>query len=383
MKKLITIIFALQLVGISFAQDYKLVWEDDFNDPVLNETEHWTVEVNGDGGGNNEMQYYRRENITIEQLSDGVNCLVINARRENYGGKLVTSGRLVTRGKVSCRYGKIEARIKLPQTANGLWPAFWMMGEDYSSVGWPKCGEIDIMEMGNASGINNGTQDRYFNGACHWGEDWNGGAYPNYAKATTNSYSLQDDFHLFSLVWDETAIRMYLDLDRYPDNAPYYEMTINGPDVDNNPSRYFHKPFSVLLNLAVGGYFTGIYGNNNISRITALPADGSDVKMYVDYVRIYQKGVDGEMYSGPDPDTGTGEQSFLTHIYPNPVSDVLNLTNAADIRTVNIYSMTGQCLMSIPEPSPSMDVSFLQPGSYLFRLVYRNNREKTFPVLKN
>jgi beta-glucanase (GH16 family) len=127
------------------AQEYELMWEDDFNRSVLDE-KYWTIEENDQGGGNNEMQYYRPENITIEQHRSGVNCLVISARRETVGCKSFTSGRLVTRGKVSCKYGKIEARIKLPPTANGLWPAFWMLGEDYSTVGWPRCGEIDIME---------------------------------------------------------------------------------------------------------------------------------------------------------------------------------------------------------------------------------------------
>ncbi|MBV5342499.1 1,3--beta-D-glucan 3-glucanohydrolase, partial [bacterium] len=92
---LIALSFVL-MPNIISAQDYKLMWEDNFDNPVLNETKHWTVEVNGDGGGNNEMQYYRRENISIEQHASGVNCLVISAKRENFGGKVVTSGRLVT-----------------------------------------------------------------------------------------------------------------------------------------------------------------------------------------------------------------------------------------------------------------------------------------------
>lgn len=385
MKKLLITSFIAQLfIVITIAQDYKFVWEDNFDHPVLNESKHWTVEVNGDGGGNNEMQYYRRENISIEQHASGVNCLVINARKESFGGKLVTSGRLVTRGKVSCKYGKIEARIKLPSTANGLWPAFWMMGEDYSSVGWPKCGEIDILEMGNANGIRNGTQDRYFNGACHWGESWNGGSYPNYAKATTNPYSLQDDFHLYTFIWDATAIRMYLDLDKYPNKAPYYEMTINGPNENNNPSRYFHKPFSILLNLAVGGNFTGITGNNNLSKITALPTDGSNVKMYVDYVRIYQKGVDGELYSGPALNTGTNEQTMpVTRVYPNPVNDILYLSDTDEIRTINVITMTGQCIKSIDLPTSELNVSNIIRGFYLLNIVYKNKMERTINLIKN
>jgi beta-glucanase (GH16 family) len=294
MKNLYLSISLLIISIFASAQDYKLMWEDNFDNPVLNETQHWTVEVNGDGGGNNEMQYYRRENISIEQHPSGVNCLVISAKRENFGGKVVTSGRLVTRGNVSAKYGKMEARIKLPLSANGLWPAFWMMGDDYSKVGWPRCGEIDILEMGNTNGIARGTQDRYFNGACHWGENWT-----YYAKDNTAAYSLQDDFHLFTMIWDESAIKMYLDLDKYPNNTPYFEMSIAGQRVAGQVSYYFHKPFGFLFNLAVGGNFTGITGNANISKITALPVNGTPVKMYIDYVRIYQKGIVGEEFYGP------------------------------------------------------------------------------------
>lgn len=305
------------------AQDYKLMWEDNFDNPVLNETQHWNVEVNGDGGGNNEMQYYRRENITIEQHSSGVNCMVISAKRENFGGKLITSGRLNTRGNVSAKFGKIEARIKLPTTGNGLWPAFWMLGEDYSTVGWPRCGEIDILEMGNVSGISQAKQDRFFNGACHWGEVWTYNA-----QNSTAPYSLQDDFHLYTMIWDDANIKLYLDLDKYPNNSPYYTMSIAGADVAGNVSHYFHKSFGIIFNLAVGGNYTGITGSGNINQITALPIDGSPVKMYIDYVRIYQKGDVGELFSGPSTIVDTQIPTAFTAakgtVTPNSVELLLN-----------------------------------------------------------
>jgi len=198
---------------------------------------------------------------------------------------------LVTRGKVSCQFGKIEARIKLPPTANGLWPAFWMLGEDYSTVGWPRCGEIDILEMGNAEGISQNKQNRFFNGACHWGETWTFNA-----QNTTADYNLQDDFHLYTLIWDENVIKMYLDFDKYPYSAPYYTMCIDGDNIAGKVSHYFKKPFGILLNLAVGGSYTGIVGDSNIDKITALPVEGISIKMYIDYVRIYQKGIVGEEF---------------------------------------------------------------------------------------
>jgi len=367
------LVFSLFISVFSFSQDYKLVWEDNFDQPTLNESQHWTIEVNGDGGGNNEMQYYRRENISIEKHPSGVNCLVISAKRESYGGKLVTSGRLVTRGNVSAKFGKIEARIKLPATANGLWPAFWMMGEDYSTVGWPRCGEIDILEMGNSGGISQNKQDRYFNGACHWGETWT-----YYAKDNTAPYSLQDDFHLFTLIWDENSINMYLDLDKYPSNQPYYSMSIAGADVPGNVSHYFHKQFGILFNLAVGGNFTGITGNSNINKITALPADGTAVKMYIDYVRIFQKGVSGEEFHGPsnivDTENPTGFTATTGKVSPNSVELLLNANdNSGELMYYINYGSSSLAVKGISSTQKSYVVDGLYASTdYVFSVTAKD-----------
>ena len=265
-------------------EGYTLAWADNFSDSILN-TSYWNIEVNGDGGGNNELQYYSKNNVSVEtEPESGRHCLVLTARKENYNERTATSGRINSKGKKVFEHGRIEASIKLPRTANGLWPAFWMMGNDYESVGWPHCGEIDILEMGHANGIKAGTSDRYFNGACHWGLSWNGGAYPNYANAFTSSYSLQDTFHLYTLIWDENYIRMYLDKDKYPSADPYYEMNISDRSGDNSPGNYFHKDFFILFNLAVEGNFPQIW---DINGVTAL--SGGSAKMYVDFVRVYRK----------------------------------------------------------------------------------------------
>ena len=271
---------------------YRLVWQDLFDGEVLDESA-WNIEVNGNGGGNNESQYYCRENVSIsKEPKSGKSCLTLTARRENYGGKQFTSGRVNSMGKKYFTHGKVEAYICLPKTANGLWPAFWMMGNDYPEVGWPRCGEIDILEMGNAEGIRTGTQETFFNGACHWGfyKDVGGGnyAYPNYAKSSNAPYSLQDgEFHLYTLIWDEKKVSMYLDLDKYPNVAPYYEMGIEGTDDEWATGLYFHHDHFILFNLAVGGHFTGIVNNPN--GITALPNEGSEAKMFIDFVKVYQK----------------------------------------------------------------------------------------------
>lgn len=275
--------------GSGESDGYTLVWEDLFNGDALDETV-WNIEVNGDGGGNAELQYYRKENVSVGLDSiSGRHCLILMAKREAYQGKSFTSGRINSKKKKVFTYGKIEACVKVPSTANGLWPAFWIMGNDYDEVGWPRCGEIDILEMGNAQGIRTNTQDRYFNGACHWGfyKDVGGGnwAYPNYANAVTWDYSIQDgEYHLFTLVWDESFIRMYVDMDKYPDVEPYYEMGITGTDGDWAVGHYFHHDYFILFNLAVGGHFTGIL---NPGAITALAED--EASYYIDYVKVYQK----------------------------------------------------------------------------------------------
>lgn len=271
-------------------EGYTLVWQDAFDGESLDESV-WNIEVGGNGNGNAELQYYRRENVSVgKEPKSGRNCLIITAKKENFGGRSFTSGRINTMNKKSFKYGRFDARIKLPKTADGLWPAYWLMGNNYSTEGWPRCGEIDVMEMGNAAGIKAGTQDRFFNGACHWGyyKDMGGGnmAYPNYARSSTWDYSLQDgQFHLFSLVWDQQFIRMYLDLDKYPNSKPYYEMGITEVSDDWGTGHYFHHDFFILFNLAVGGYFTGLLSP---ASITAFPESGQ-ASMYVDYIRVYEK----------------------------------------------------------------------------------------------
>lgn len=271
-------------VGNGGLDEYRLVWEDRFDGTAL-DTAIWNIEINGEGGGNQELQYYRAENVGIGiEPTSKRSCLILTARREEYLGKKATSGRVYTKGCAHFTYGKIEASIKTPHTANGIWPAFWMLGADIDHHPWPKSGEIDIMEMGHLDGIKNGTQNRYFNGACHWGEYDENGNYPNYANSITNPYPLQDDFHLFTLVWDTEEIQMFLDMDKHPNEAPYFTMKISDFTEPNASGYFFHKPHFILFNLAVGGNFTGIWA---IDQVTGFV--NNEAKMYVDYVRVYQK----------------------------------------------------------------------------------------------
>lgn len=321
MKKTICILSAIAVCTLYSCSkpEWQLTWSDEFDGEALN-TAYWNTEDNARGGGNAELQYYTPKNISIERHPvSGESCLVLSAKREDYKNRPCTSARLNTQDKVTVEYGKVEARIAFPYTADGLWPAFWMLGnnlahnlgdnddidaqvaqlEKQGLVVWPKCGEIDICEMGHHTGIENGTQDRYFNGACHWGESFNNGAYPNVGGFYTADYPVQGDFHLFTLVWSEDSIAMYLDQDKYPEVQPYFQLSLRGKEV-NEPGHYFNHPFYIVLNLSVGGFFPQMPAaekypeiipadDPSFQRVTALPADGSPVKMYVDYIRVYKK----------------------------------------------------------------------------------------------
>jgi hypothetical protein len=203
----------------------------------------------------------------------------------------ITSGRVNTLNRFSFLYGRMDVSVKLPQTANGLWPAVWMMGEDIETAGWPECAEIDIVEMGSREGINGGTQERFLSRGTHWGPLLPDGQHPNYMLNGLHSRSLQDDFHLYTLVWDERVIRIYIDpeldanLNLLPGNTPCYEMLIDVYDGIYPPGKYFHKPHFILMNLAAGGNFPQIY---DIDQVSALhEGNGYEAKMYVDFVRVF------------------------------------------------------------------------------------------------
>lgn len=351
--------------GTGETDGYKLVWQDLFDANELN-LQRWNIEVNGDGGGNNELQYYtdRTDNVRLGDDGKGNGCLILTAKKEVYGGRQVTSGRITSKNKIAFKHGKVEAAIKLPKTANGLWPAFWMMGNDYDQVGWPRCGETDIMEFGNATGIQNGTQDRYFNGACHWGQSWNN--HPNYARAVTYQYSLQDDeFHIFTLIWDEEKVAMYVDLDKYPDAEPYYIMTIPATNDTNSPGYYFHKENFILFNLAVGGNFPGIW---DINQITALnESNDYQASMYVNYVKIYQKGTADEsstfLEKGDMGDAGV--ETVTAGLEMNYNGTMLNFSDKAD---VVVYDIAGKMVAS-EKGVDAVSVAGFVPGIYVVKAV--------------
>jgi beta-glucanase (GH16 family) len=245
------LLFGLLVSPVALAQNWQLVWQDEFNGSIGPD---WVFETGtgASGWGNNELQYYRRENATIEN-----GALVITARREDFGGARYTSARMKTQGRKSFKYGRIEARIALPGK-QGVWPAFWALGSNITSVGWPASGEIDIMEQINTSSDILGT--------VHWQAD--NGSYASYGRRTSTSIN---NYHVYSVEWDAKAIRWFVDGQQF--HVIDISNGVGGTDE-------FQRDFFLLLNVAVGGNLPGFNIDDG-----ALPA-----RMVVDYVRVYQQG---------------------------------------------------------------------------------------------
>ena len=309
MKKLIYLLPVLCLAGMMSAQNYQLVWNEDFTDASL-DRDVWNVEVNGDGGGNNELQYYCEKGVSLGvEPTTGKHCLILTATKENYQGKKCTSGRVNTKNKMYYTFGRIDARIKFPRTANGLWPAFWQMGNNYDQVGWPRCGETDIIELGHQNAFSNGTQDRYFNGAMHVGSAWN--TVWSDAQSVTWPYSVEDTFHIVTMIWTPNSIDMYMDKEAHPENGAYFHADLEPNDnADYNRQLVFGKPNFIIANLAVGGNFPGIWDVNGITAFNS----GAQM-MYIDWIRIYQSDETNQSFvcpSASDPIEPETTQSIVT-----------------------------------------------------------------------
>lgn len=233
-------------------RNWQLVWQDEFNyDGALDETK-WTYDLGAGGWGNNELQTYTKdtENVKIEE---GV--LKITAKSS---GNSFTSARVTTKGLFAQAYGRFEARIKTPY-GPGIWPAFWMLGDNIDTVGWPKCGEIDLMEL-------RGQQPNIIHGSLH-GPGYSSGA------AVTKSFGYGNnrfdaDFHVFAIEWNKDSIEFYVDDTLYQKVTP---SDVNGEWVYNNS-------FFIVLNVAVGGDYVGFP-----TAKTPFPQT-----MYIDYVRVYK-----------------------------------------------------------------------------------------------
>ncbi len=220
----------------------------------------WSHDIGGDGWGNQQLEY---DTNSVDNVShDGQGNLRIVAREESFRGNDYTSARIKTENLFEQRYGRFEARIKLP-AGQGLWPAFWMLGADFDQIGWPETGEIDIMEF-------RGQQTNSISGALH-GPGYSAGESFFSSYRLPEGETFTDDFHVFAVDWDPGQIRYWVDSEVY--------QTLTSSQIRERGRWVFDHPFFVLINLAVGGGFVGPVGQN-----TEFPAE-----MLVDYVRIFER----------------------------------------------------------------------------------------------
>jgi beta-glucanase (GH16 family) len=244
-----------------------LAWSDEFDGPVgaLVDATKWVSETGGNGWGNAELQYYTDRSRNASLGGDGT--LVIQALQERYQGpdgvtRDYTSARLKTQGKLEQAYGKFEARIRIPR-GQGLWPAFWLLGADIGSAGWPRCGEVDIME-------NIGRQPSTVTGTIH-GPGYSGGNGIGASYRLPSGAPFADDFHVFTLEWDPGVLRWSVDGTLFETRTP--------SDLPPGQQWVFDHPFFIILNVAVGGGYPG-----NPDATTTFPQT-----MQVDYVRVYKR----------------------------------------------------------------------------------------------
>lgn len=330
--KIIHILFCFFVISISLqAQEWTLVWSEDFDGSSIN-LDNWTVETGGHGFGNQEKQYYTPEaygkNLIVK---DGM--LTIRALKEEYKvGSATwqyTSGRIKTANKKDFKYGKMEARLKLPGAGAGSWPAFWMLG--YGT--WPTSGEIDIMEyVGRSPGE--------ISCALHT-KDYNGLNGQN-KMMKHKVENLEEEFHTYAIEWTDSKIKFFVDGEHYYSYAKVESNLINYP---------FTKPFFFILNFAVGGKMGGAVDDSIFPK-----------EMVVDYVRAYQisdVAIDKNMM---DIDLGI----------TNPVEDRIdiNLSTLSGTKQIKIYTMDGSLLFDELTDNQlyTHSMSHYEDGIYLLRV---------------
>lgn len=252
-------------------EGWRLTFQDEFSQPYNTavDASKWDFEFGANGWGNNELQFYT--NTKRNAIHDGSGRLLIRARREPKNTPYVcayampceyTSARLLTRGIFAQRYGRFEARMRIP-AGQGLWPAFWLLGTNFAEVGWPQSGEIDIVE-------NIGREPTLAHGTIH-GPGYSGAKSLGTPVSLPNNARLSDDFHMFAIEWQENEIRWYLNDRLYATRTP--------KDLPPGSSWVFDGAMYLILNLAVGGDWPG-----NPDQTTVFPAN-----LLVDYVRVYTK----------------------------------------------------------------------------------------------
>ncbi len=354
-KKYLFLIFtALFISSHTIAQQWQLIWSDEFDGNTINDS-IWTHEIGGNGWGNNELQYYT-DRDTNSYVSNGY--LTIQALEENFSAWNYTSARLKSQNKKFFKYGKILARIKLPY-GQGLWPAFWMLGQSFPQVGWPDCGEIDIVEL---VGGTNGDNTVY--GTAHWENE--NGQHAQYGNSYTLSSGIfADNFHLFSIIWDDQKIKWYVD------NHLYNELDVTPPSLSE-----FHEDFFIILNVAVGGNWPGPPNST-----TVFPQ-----KMVVDYIKVYK-----DTPNSIESESNFPNQFNLFQNYPNPFNPTTTIRyQIPEISyvTLKVFDVLGneiETLVNEIKSSGTYEVEFngsqLTSGIYFCSLQAGNRVDSKMLVL--
>jgi beta-glucanase (GH16 family) len=331
MKKLTIKVFFtgiwLMIHLISLAQNYDTVWSDEFNYSGLPDPDKWTFET-GPSQTNNELQYYtnRLENAEVRD-----SILVITARKESYGGRDYTSARINTyHNNLYWKYVKVEARIKLPY-GQGIWPGFWMLGKSIYSVGWPKCGEIDILEM-----IGGDERENTVMGGVFWDHDGIIARYVNFITLPSGIFA--DDFHIFSIEWNEERILWRMD------GTQFNAFDITGAELSE-----FHKEFYIILNLGVGGNLPG-----SPDSTTIFPQE-----LQIDYVRVYFE---------PPNKLENSEYERQLQLFPNPSDNEIMIVADEKFKSYCIIDFTGKVLYYNLLTDNRIDISNLRSGIYLLSL---------------
>ncbi len=318
---------------------WQLVWSDEFNGPAGTppSASNWNYDLGGGGWGNGELETYT--NSVNNVFQDGNGNLVIQAIRDASGN--FTSARLQTGAPgastdftdLSWQYGLVEARIKLP-FGLGVWPAFWMLGEDIATVSWPQCGEVDIMEnfgtFNNNATVNNGT--------AH-GPGYSGGSGITAAITLPFGETVYDDYHIYALEWSENMVQFYVD------GVPYN--TVTPASIPAGDQWVFNAPFFILLNLAIGGPSTFL-GTPDPS--TPFP----NQQLVVDYVRVYQAVAAPAATPVITPGSVLNAASYLGTVAPGALA-VLYGTNLADNTYEDVIDSNGDFVETLAGVTVTVD----------------------------
>ena len=346
LKKTFILLGLMLTMNALSAQNWKLVWADEFDRDTLN-TEKWSyqtgtgTEYGLDRWGNNELQYYQEENVSV---NDGL--MTITARRENVGGSQFTSGRIRTADMGDWTYGRFEFRAKMPE-GQGLWAAIWMLPTDENYGGWAASGEIDIMEY-------LGQDTSTVHGTIHYGGQWPDNQYRG-TDYVTDDTAFHKKFHTFALEWEEGKLRWYVDGELFQDlgTGTWYSSVAAFPAP-------FNRRFHLLINLAVGGNWPG---PPDVS--TTFPQD-----LVIDYVRVYQDGVVGldqkssEMKLGQNHPNPFDTSSRITFSLP---SEQRVLLEVYDVSGRKVRTLTDR-LYRPGKHDVEIEAGQLDAGLYTYRL---------------